>query len=216
PVLYIGGGVIKSEAHSELRTFAEANDIPVVTTLMALGAYPESHELHMDMPGMHGSVPAVAALQRSDLLIAIGTRFDDRATGKLESFAPNAKVIHADIDPAEIGKIREVQVPIVGDAKEVLAALHKAIDTHGLSRPDTTEWREYLGEMKEHFPRGYEHTPNEKMAPQFVIETHGLARPYTTEWREYLGEMKEHFPRGYEHTPTETMPADLAIQPLSK
>ncbi|HJD90497.1 MAG TPA: acetolactate synthase large subunit [Corynebacterium urealyticum] len=171
PVLYIGGGVIKSEAHSELRTFAEANDIPVVTTLMALGAFPESHELHMGMPGMHGSVPAVAALQRSDLLIAIGTRFDDRVTGKLESFAPNAKVIHADIDPAEIGKIREVQVPIVGDAKEVLAALHKAIDTHGLSRPDTTEWREYLGEMKEHFPRGYEHTPNEKMAPQFVIET---------------------------------------------
>ncbi|MDK6302157.1 acetolactate synthase large subunit [Corynebacterium sp. UMB9976] len=171
PVLYIGGGVIKSEAHKELRTFAEANDIPVVTTLMALGAFPESHELHMGMPGMHGSVPAVAALQRSDLLIAIGTRFDDRVTGKLESFAPNAKVIHADIDPAEIGKIREVQVPIVGDAKEVLTALHKAIDTHGLSRPDTTEWREYLGEMQEHFPRGYEHTPNEKMAPQFVIET---------------------------------------------
>ena len=171
PVLYIGGGVIKSEAHKELRTFAEANDIPVVTTLMALGAFPESHELHMGMPGMHGSVPAVAALQRSDLLIAIGTRFDDRVTGKLESFAPNAKVIHADIDPAEIGKIREVQVPIVGDAKEVLTALHKAIDTHGLPRPDTTEWREYLGEMQEHFTRGYEHTPNEKMAPQFVIET---------------------------------------------
>ena len=135
PVLYIGGGVIKADAHAELKAFAEANNIPVVTTLMALGSFPDSHPLHMGMPGMHGSVPAVAALQRSDLLITISARFDDRVTGHVESFAPNAKVIHADIDPAEIGKIREVEVPIVGDAREVLAALHSAMDALELPKP---------------------------------------------------------------------------------
>ncbi|RRO90640.1 acetolactate synthase large subunit, partial [Corynebacterium bovis] len=123
PVVYAGGGIIKAEAHAELLAFAEATGIPVVTTLMALGAFPESHPQHMGMPGMHGSVPAVAALQRSDLIIAVGTRFDDRVTGHVGSFAPDAQVIHADIDPAEIGKIREAQVPIVGDAREVLSAL---------------------------------------------------------------------------------------------
>ena len=171
PVLYIGGGLIKAEAHAELKAFAEANNIPVVTTLMALGSFPESHPLHMGMPGMHGSVPAVAALQRSDLLIAIGTRFDDRVTGKVDSFAPNAKVIHADIDPAEIGKIREVHVPIVGDAKEVLAALHKTMGSLGIDQPDTANWLDYLGKLTQDFPRGYQEMPNDKLAPQYVIET---------------------------------------------
>ena len=171
PVLYIGGGVIKADAHAELKAFAEANDIPVVTTLMALGSFPDSHPLHMGMPGMHGSVPAVAALQRSDLLITIGARFDDRVTGHVESFAPEAKVIHADIDPAEIGKIREVEVPIVGDAREVLAALHSAMEALDLPKPDTTEWLRYLGHLVEEFPRGYEEQPSGKLAPQFVIET---------------------------------------------
>ncbi len=171
PVLYIGGGLIKAEAHAELKAFAEANNIPVVTTLMALGSFPESHPLHMGMPGMHGSVPAVAALQRSDLLIAIGTRFDDRVTGKVDSFAPNAKVIHADIDPAEIGKIREAHVPIVGDAKEVLAALHKTMGSLGIDQPDTANWLDYLGKLTQDFPRGYQEMPNDKLAPQYVIET---------------------------------------------
>ena len=171
PVLYIGGGVIKSEAHAELLAFAEAYDLPVVTTLMALGAFPDSHRLHMGMPGMHGTVPAVAALQKSDLLITIGARFDDRVTGDLSSFAPNAKVIHADIDPAEIGKVREVHVPIVGDAREVLTALHSAMGSLKLEGPDTTSWLKYLGKLREDFPRGYTEQPNDKLAPQFVIET---------------------------------------------
>ncbi|MCP9186075.1 thiamine pyrophosphate-binding protein, partial [Acinetobacter baumannii] len=126
PVLYIGGGVIKANASRELLEFAELSGIPVVTTLMALGSFPDSHPQHMGMPGMHGTVPAVAAMQRADLLIAIGARFDDRVTGDTETFAPNAQVIHADVDPAEIGKIREVAVPIVGDAREVLLQLTKA------------------------------------------------------------------------------------------
>ncbi|OFT90781.1 acetolactate synthase large subunit [Corynebacterium sp. HMSC28B08] len=171
PVLYIGGGVIKADAHAELKAIAEANNIPVVTTLMALGSFPDSHPLHMGMPGMHGSVPAVAALQRSDLLITIGARFDDRVTGHVESFAPNAKVIHADIDPAEIGKIRAADVPIVGDAREVLAALHDAIDALGLPKPQTDNWLQYLGNLVDEFPRGYEEQPDGKLAPQFVIET---------------------------------------------
>lgn len=171
PVLYIGGGVIKSEAHAELLAFAEAYDIPVVTTLMALGAFPDSHRLHMGMPGMHGTVPAVAALQKSDLLITIGARFDDRVTGDLASFAPNAKVIHADIDPAEIGKVREVQVPIVGDAREVLTALNAAMSSLELEGPDTASWLKYLDQLCEDFPRGYSEQPNDKLAPQFVIET---------------------------------------------
>jgi acetolactate synthase-1/2/3 large subunit len=123
PVFYIGGGVIRSEAEKELLRLAEATNIPVVTTLMARGAFPDSHQLHLGMPGMHGSVPAVTAFQKADLLIAIGARFDDRVTGRLDSFAPNAQVIHADIDPAEIGKNRDVEVAIVGDAREVLAEL---------------------------------------------------------------------------------------------
>ena len=127
PVLYVGGGVIRGEATDELLDLAELTGIPVVTTLMARGAFPDSHPQNLGMPGMHGTVAAVAALQRSDLLIALGTRFDDRVTGKLDSFAPEAKVIHADIDPAEIGKNRHADVPIVGDVKAVIADLIEAL-----------------------------------------------------------------------------------------
>ncbi|HZE51150.1 MAG TPA: thiamine pyrophosphate-binding protein, partial [Jatrophihabitantaceae bacterium] len=127
PVLYVGGGVLKSRAVAELRQLAELTGIPVVTTLMARGAFPDSHRQHLGMPGMHGSVAAVTALQKSDLLIALGTRFDDRVTGRLDTFAPGAAIIHADIDPAEIGKNRVADVPIVGDAREVLVELIPAV-----------------------------------------------------------------------------------------
>lgn len=172
PCLYIGGGVIKADANRELLEFAEYTGIPVVTTLMALGAFPESHPLHMGMPGMHGTVPAIGAMQRSDLLIAIGARFDDRVTGNLEYFAPDAKVIHADIDPAEIGKIREVAVPIVGDAREVLSALLRTYRSQkNLNTPAVGPWVEYLTELKGRFPRGYEEQSDGMLSPQFVIET---------------------------------------------
>ena len=138
---------------------------------MARGAFPDSHPLHMGMPGMHGKVSAVAALQKSDLLITIGARFDDRVTGDLNSFAPNAKVIHADIDPAEIGKLREVDVPIVGDAREVLAALSESYTKLGLSRPQITDWLKLLDGLRDEFPLGWEEPTDGAIAPQFVIQT---------------------------------------------
>lgn len=171
PVLYIGGGVIKADASKELIEFAEQTGVPVVTTLMARGAFPDSHPLHMGMPGMHGKVSAVAALQKSDLLITIGARFDDRVTGDLKSFAPNAKVIHADIDPAEIGKLREVDVPIVGDAREVLAALSEAYTKLGLDRPQIADWLKLLDGLRDEFPLGWEEPTDGAIAPQFVIQT---------------------------------------------
>src|SRR4051794_9582350 len=127
PVLYVGGGVIKADASQELKTLAELTGAPIVTTLMARGAFPDSHPQHMGMPGMHGAVAAVGALQKADLLVALGARFDDRVTGKLDSFAPEARIVHADIDPAEISKNRRADVPIVGDCKEVIAELIAAI-----------------------------------------------------------------------------------------
>ncbi len=168
PVIYAGGGVLKAEASDALLAFAEATGIPVTTTLMALGTFPESHPQFLGMPGLHGTVPAVAALQKSDLILALGARFDDRVTGDVDSFAPNAKVIHADIDPAEIGKIREAQVPIVGDAREVLVALTDAMAS--LPSPQLTDWRAYLDRLKSDFPRGYEWPADGKLAPQFVLE----------------------------------------------
>lgn len=170
PVLYIGGGVLKAEASVELKTFAERTGIPVVTTLMALGVFPESHPLHMGMPGMHGAVPAVAALQKADLLITIGARFDDRVTGEVSSFAPEAKVIHADIDPAEIGKVRAADIPIVGDAREVLNALDREYINKDLPTPSIRTWMDYLGGLKSRFPRGYEPESGGRLAPQFVLE----------------------------------------------
>lgn len=170
PCLYIGGGVIKANAAKELLAFAELTSIPVVTTLMALGSFPEAHPLYMGMPGMHGSVPAVGAMQQSDLLIAIGTRFDDRVTGDVDSFAPEAKIIHADIDPAEIGKIKPVEVPIVGDAREVLRSLYEVYTRKKIQLPDTKEWLADLDRLKERFPRGYDKPASGELAPQFVLE----------------------------------------------
>ena len=162
--------MIKANANAELLAFAEQTGIPVTTTLMALGAFPESHPQHLGMPGMHGTVPAVAALQKSDLILALGARFDDRVTGDVDSFAPGAKVIHADIDPAEIGKIRDVKVPIVGDAREVLSALSRTMTDLNLGKPDTEKWTEYLNGLKEDFPPGYDEPDDGKLAPQFVLE----------------------------------------------
>ncbi|WP_112263613.1 acetolactate synthase large subunit [Lentzea terrae] len=166
PVFYVGGGVIRSGAAAELRKLAEKTRIPVVTTLMARGAFPDSHELHLGMPGMHGTVPAVAALQKADLLIALGTRFDDRVTGLLPHFAPHAAVVHADIDPAEISKNRKADVGIVGDCRDVLAAL-TAVVTRA---PDLTGWWEYLDGLRTTYPLGYDWPADGMLAPQYVIE----------------------------------------------
>ncbi|MBV6699301.1 acetolactate synthase large subunit [Kitasatospora aureofaciens] len=175
PVLYVGGGVIKAQATAELRILAELTGAPVVTTLMALGAFPDSHPQHLGMPGMHGTVPAVTALQKADLLFTIGARFDDRVTGKLDSFAPYAKVVHADIDPAEIGKNRPADVPIVGDAREVLADLIVAVQAEfdAGHKGDYAEWWEKLDEWKKTYPLGYEPAPAGQLSPQQVIERIG-------------------------------------------
>ena len=182
PVLYIGGGVIRGEAAEQLLQLAELTGIPVVTTLMARGAFPDSHPQHLGMPGMHGTVAAVAALQRSDLLIALGTRFDDRVTGQLDSFAPEAKVIHADIDPAEIGKNRDADVPIVGDVKAVITELIEALHHHGESgKPhlaDMTGWWDYLRGVRDTYPLSYGPQSDGSLSPEYVISTLGaLAGP---------------------------------------
>ena len=176
PVLYVGGGVIKAEASAELRELAELTGIPAVTTLMALGSFPDSHPLHYGMPGMHGSVAAVAAMQRSDLLIALGARFDDRVTGQPASFAPGARIIHADIDPAEIGKNRPVDVPIVGDCREIIAALVAELrDTDTGDFHDLTAWRASLDDVRTTYPLSYEQPVDGMLAPQMVIEAIGKA-----------------------------------------
>ncbi|CAB4728511.1 acetolactate synthase large subunit [Nocardioides ginkgobilobae] len=171
PVLYVGGGTIRANAHQELRVLAELTGMPVVTTLMALGAFPDSHPQHLGMPGMHGTVAAVAALQKSDLIISLGARFDDRVTGNLDSFAPHAKVIHADIDPAEIGKNRHADVPIVGDCREVISDLVVALQAEQDAghTGDYEGWVGYLAGLKQRYPLGYE-TPAEGLAPQYVIQ----------------------------------------------
>ncbi|MEY3470551.1 MAG: hypothetical protein RLZZ575_1011 [Actinomycetota bacterium] len=175
PVLYIGGGVIKSEANKELFQLAELTQIPVVTTLMARGAFPDSHPQHLGMPGMHGTVAAVGSLQQSDLLIAIGTRFDDRVTGQLSSFAPEADVIHIDIDPAEIGKNRFAHVPIVGDAKETMIELIAAIkDEHKAGRIGNYEaWWANLNRLRNEYPLGYDEPHDGSLSPQYVIQRIG-------------------------------------------
>ena len=175
PVLYVGGGIIRAGAAAELRALADLTGIPVVTTLMARGALPDSHPQNLGMPGMHGTVAAVGALQSSDLLIALGTRFDDRVTGQLSTFAPNAKVIHADIDPAEISKNRRADVPIVGDAKEVIAELVVAIQAElAAGRAfDIAGWWSELDRWLEKYPLGYELPSDGTLAPQYVIERLG-------------------------------------------
>ena len=175
PVFYIGGGVLAARASAELFTLAELTGIPVVTTLMARGAFPDSHYQHLGMPGMHGTVAAVGALQRADLLIAIGTRFDDRVTGKLSSFAPNATVIHADIDPAEISKNRVADVPIVGDAREVIIELTAAVQAEFAAgrRADLTGWWRQLDAWRKTYPLGYEPPADGSLAPQYVVQRLG-------------------------------------------
>jgi acetolactate synthase-1/2/3 large subunit len=175
PVLYVGGGVLKGRATAELRRLAELTGIPVVTTLMARGAFPDSHKQHLGMPGMHGSVSAVTALQKSDLLIALGTRFDDRVTGKLSTFAPGAAIIHADIDPAEIGKNRAADVPIVGDVREVLLELIPAVEAEFAAghRADLTGWWKQADQWRETYPLGYDEPTDGTLAPQYVIERLG-------------------------------------------
>jgi acetolactate synthase-1/2/3 large subunit len=175
PVLYVGGGVIRGEASAELLELAELTGIPVVTTLMARGAFPDSHEQHLGMPGMHGTVAAVGALQKSDLLIALGTRFDDRVTGQLASFAPEAKVIHADIDPAEIGKNRHADVPIVGDVKAVITDLIEVLRRDGTTSAalQLDSWWEYLSGLKATYPLSYGPQSDGSLSPEYVIEKLG-------------------------------------------
>jgi acetolactate synthase I/II/III large subunit len=174
PVLYVGGGIIRSHASEELLAFAEATGAPVVTTLMARGAFPDSHPQQLGMPGMHGTVPAVLALQEADVLVSLGARFDDRVTGKAALFAPNAQVVHVDIDPAEIGKIRTADVPIVGDLKDVLVDLREAFGQAAADeRADTTEWWSFLDGLRSEFPLGYAPTSDGLLAPQYVIQRIG-------------------------------------------
>jgi acetolactate synthase-1/2/3 large subunit len=179
PVIYAGGGILKSEAWVELAALVEATGIPVVTTLMARGAFPDSHPACLGMPGMHGNYTAVTALQRADLLIALGTRFDDRVTGNVAGFAPNAKVVHADIDPAELGKVRRPDIPIVGDARLVISELVKAL---GAIEPgagaaaapsrDLRPWLDQIGEWQARFPLTYDRSASDgALKPQYVIET---------------------------------------------
>ena len=174
PVLYVGGGVIKAEAAKELMQLAEITGAPVVTTLMGRGAFPDSHKQHLGMPGMHGTVAAVTALQKADLLITLGARFDDRVTGKLSTFAPNAKIIHADIDPAEIGKNRHADVALIGDLKNILRALAPATKVAlAKSAPDLTPWLNEVYGWRSKFPLGYDKPSDGSVSPQYVIERIG-------------------------------------------
>ena len=174
PILYVGGGILKARAAEALRELAEMTDIHVVTTLMARGSFPDDHPLCLGMPGMHGNATAITALQRSDLLITLGARFDDRITGKVSTFAPDAKIIHVDIDPAEQGKVRRPDVPIVGDCRLVIEELVRAIRDllqSGNERADTGAWKSRISGWREQFPLSYEPSePGEALKPQFCLE----------------------------------------------
>jgi acetolactate synthase-1/2/3 large subunit len=183
PILYVGGGVLKARAASALRELAELTGIPVVTTLMARGAFPDDHPLCLGMPGMHGTAAAVTAMQKSDLLIALGSRFDDRVTGRVNSFAPHAKIIHVDIDPAEQGKVRKPDVPIVGDCRLVIEEMIKAINDllADQKQADITPWRSRVSGWQEQFPLTYE--PSEEggvLKPQYCLEQLRDAAPEGT------------------------------------
>ena len=171
PVIYAGGGLARARAAEELYAFATRLQLPVVTTLMARGIFPDTHELAVGMPGMHGHYAAVRAFQETDLLIALGTRFDDRVTGQLGSFAPHAKVVHVDVDPAEIGKNRAVDVPIVGDVKVVLGQLLKVIDDKGdeTFAPDTARWRAHLADLMRDHPLRCDQPETGVLKPQTAI-----------------------------------------------
>jgi acetolactate synthase-1/2/3 large subunit len=184
PVIYAGGGILKARAAEALRALAERTGVPVVTTLMARGAFPDSHPLHLGMPGMHGTYTAVTAMQRADLLIALGTRFDDRVTGKVAAFAPEAKVVHVDIDPAELGKVRRPDVAIVGDCRVVIEELLTALAGLGLhadgtavpgtpaaDRPDLAPWHDQVRTWQREHPLRYDQRDDGPLKPQFVVET---------------------------------------------
>ena len=174
PVFYIGGGVIKADAHKELRQLVELLGAPVVTTFMARGAFPDSHPLHMGMPGMHGTVAAVTALQKADLLITLGARFDDRVTGKLSTFAVNAKILHADIDPAEIGKNRHADVAVIGDVRETIIALIPALKAAlAKQTPDISAWLRHMNSLKDTYPLGFDTPDDGSLSPQLVIQRIG-------------------------------------------
>ncbi|GAA3764135.1 acetolactate synthase large subunit [Salinactinospora qingdaonensis] len=204
PVFYVGGGVAKAGAAQELRVLAELTGIPVTTTLMAKGVFPDSHEQNLGMPGMHGTVAAVGALQRADLVVALGARFDDRVTGKLDSFAPDAKIVHADIDPAEISKNRHADVPIVGDAREVLADLIVAVRNEQSAgrQGDYTAWWTQLDRLRTIYPLGYDAPEDGSLSPQYVIKRIGeLVGPEAS----YVAGVGQHQMWaaqfiGYEHT----------------
>ena len=174
PVIYAGGGILKARAAEALRELAELIDVHVVTTLMARSAFPDDHELALGMPGMHGNFTAVTAMQESDLLIALGSRFDDRVTGKVPAFAPGAKIIHVDIDPAELGKVRRADVGIQGDCRIAIEHLIKAIGELGgaAGQPDRAEWKARISGWQENFPLTYEPSqPGDQLKPQYVLET---------------------------------------------
>jgi acetolactate synthase-1/2/3 large subunit len=174
PIFYVGGGVIKADAHRELLEIANLLGAPVVTTLMARGAFPDSHPLHLGMPGMHGTVAAVTGLQKADLLITLGARFDDRVTGKLSTFAVNAKVLHCDVDPAEINKNRFADVAVIGDVKHTLQALIPALKAAlAKNKPDLTEWLRQMNSLKSAYPLGYDQPSDGSLSPQYVIERLG-------------------------------------------
>jgi acetolactate synthase-1/2/3 large subunit len=173
PVLYVGGGVLKSDATKELFQLATEGKLPVVTTLMARGAFPDSHELCFGMPGMHGNYTAVTAMQRCDLLVSLGARFDDRVTGKLAAFAPNARVVHVDIDPAEIGKNRVVDVPIVGEAKDVIAKMAEELKRRQAETggpPDRSKWLGQLDDWRTRYPYTYDQPEDGPLKPEYVVE----------------------------------------------
>ncbi|MGH9150884.1 MAG: acetolactate synthase large subunit [Acidimicrobiales bacterium] len=184
PVIYAGGGILKSRGAEALRALAELTGIPVVTTLMARGAFPDRHELCLGMPGMHGNYTAVTAMQRADLLIALGSRFDDRVTGKVSGFAPEARIIHVDIDPAELGKVRRPDVPIVGDCRRVIEELVRAVEAMGgaASQPDRSEWMAQLRRWQQEYPLRYEQSFDDggALKPQYVLEQLRDATPDDT------------------------------------
>ena len=181
PVLYVGGGVLKARAAEALRRFAEMTGIHVVTTLMARGAFPDSHELCLGMPGMHGNFTAVTAMQEADLLIALGARFDDRVTGRIDGFAPGAKIIHVDIDAAELGKVRRPDVAIQGDCRVAIEALAEVFAADGAGDTDRDAWRSRISGWQERFPLYYEPSqPGDSLKPQFVIERLRDATPDDT------------------------------------
>ena len=181
PVLYVGGGILKARAADALRALAELTGIGVVTTLMARGSFPDSHELCLGMPGMHGNYTAVTAMQESDLLVALGARFDDRVTGKLDGFAPEAKIIHVDIDPAELGKVRRPDVAIQGDVRLAMEALSAELSDNGIGDTDRSAWRSRISGWQERYPLAYEPwVPGEALKPQYVIERLRDATPDDT------------------------------------